>query len=137
VLPSEMSIQPSFCHRCCLGNIKPSYGDEWSQSLISRFKGIIMDAELQMKVSKTYNLLFSANYFYIILYQVVKASNYSQLVGLLSCTFFLKCSLSYSFGTYIFITCTDHTLRLWLMEPVRLHQHHSSFFLVCLLNVLS
>jgi len=45
-----MSVQPFYCHRCCLGNIKPSC-DEWSQNLISRFKGITMDAELQMKVS--------------------------------------------------------------------------------------
>ena len=51
VLPSAMSIQPSFCHRCCLGNIKPADGDEWSQNLISRFKGITIDAELQMKVN--------------------------------------------------------------------------------------
>ena len=49
-LPLEMSIQPSYYHRCCLGNIKPVDGDEWNQNLISRFKGITNN-ELQMKVN--------------------------------------------------------------------------------------
>jgi len=61
VLPWEMSAQPFYCHRCCLGNIKPSCDDEWSQNMISRFKGITMDAELQMKVSIIEGIITSPN----------------------------------------------------------------------------
>ena len=50
VLPSEMISDPPYCHHCSLNNLYPVNGSEWNMSLISRFKGIAMDTEVQMKV---------------------------------------------------------------------------------------
>lgn len=57
VLPLEMIGQPSYCHRCRLNNLYPLVGSEWNMSLISRFKGIAMETEFQIKVKKMYSVL--------------------------------------------------------------------------------
>ena len=49
-LPVEIISQPFYCHRCALNDLHPSEGSDWNMSLISRFKGIAMDTEFQMKV---------------------------------------------------------------------------------------
>ena len=56
VLPLEMIDQPAYCHRCSIHDLHPIDSTEWNMSLISRFKGIAMDTEFQMKVIIMSNL---------------------------------------------------------------------------------
>ena len=50
MLPLEMIDLPAYCHCCSINDVHPIDGSEWNMSLISRFKGIAMETEFQMKV---------------------------------------------------------------------------------------
>ena len=56
VLPLEMTDQSPYCHCCSIHDLQPIDGTEWNMSLISRFKGIAMDTEFQMKVKTLFRL---------------------------------------------------------------------------------